>query len=153
MKKVLLAAIFAMFSQLCLHAGVTWSLLTDTGMSTPVDNVDFLIAADDETSFSVVLKDGSTFDNVSEVTFSAQDAIRSILTEAAGTVTATIQAGNTLRVAGLTPGSRMSIITVDGKVMTTATAAEGYTVIPVNSLPTGNYILSTPGCSFKFFKK
>ena len=45
-------------------------MLTNTGESVKIEQVDYLLAADDLPLFSIILKGGSTIDGVSQVTFS-----------------------------------------------------------------------------------
>ena len=56
MRKLLLL-FMSFFSLTCLYAEENvWVLQTDTQVNVPVDEVDYLLAADDDALFAVVLK-------------------------------------------------------------------------------------------------
>ena len=58
-----------------------WFMLTNTGETVKMVDVDYLLAADDCNQFSVVMKGGTTIDNVSKVTFSDVTAVTSVVAD------------------------------------------------------------------------
>lgn len=61
--------------------------------------------------------------------------------------------GGQLGCTGMNPGDRLDIFTMDGRVAATATAtAAGEAAVDVSRLPSGVYVASGAGKSFKFIK-
>ena len=70
MRKLLLL-FMSLFSLTYMYAEENvWVLQTDTQVNVPIDEVDYLLAADDDNLFAVVMKSGEMYDGVKKVVFS-----------------------------------------------------------------------------------
>lgn len=130
------------------------TLITDTNVSIDAADIDYLLAADDEDLFTVVLKSGDPVQGV-----------RSLLSESAATgiadapqadgehVQLPTRANSTLQLSGLEAGTGVEVYSADGRLVKKATAQGGDLTIGVADLPQGTYVLKTAKSEVKFVKQ
>lgn len=154
MKKYLLCVVSLLLSvPVWAEDAVTAFLVTDGGAKVEVENVDFLIAADNDTDFSVVLKEGDPLMNVKRVTFETGSAgILTPVADSAAPVTIIGEVSSTLTLSGCEKGSMIAIYSEAGVLVKTAVAGE-VTIVNVESLLPGCYILRAGEGCLKFIKK
>lgn len=120
-----------------------WCLITDSGERVAMNDVLCLAAADDDSTFAVVLTDGSAIAGVRRAHFDIE--IPTALTK-----TDIVVARDVLHLTKVPAGSIVSIYSIDGKLMQQAKADEE---IDVSSLPArAYYIIRLGETSFKFRK-
>ncbi|MBR6758662.1 MAG: T9SS type A sorting domain-containing protein [Bacteroidaceae bacterium] len=129
-----------------------WAMLTNTGESVKIEQVDYLLAADDLPLFSIILKGGSTIDGVSQVTFSDVTSVNTVeVREQISLFPNPVQ--EYLNITGCTPGCDIYIVSIDGKVVLTHHVNGDNATISVADLQKGYYLLQTPHSTLKFIKK
>lgn len=129
-----------------------WAMKTNTGDVIAMADVDYLLAADDERVFSIILKNGATIENVEEVTFSDVTAVTSI--EADGGLSLFPNpVKESITITGCKEGSVINILSLDGRVVKTAVMADNSMTIRVDELVAGCYLLQTNNTVVKFIKK
>lgn len=133
-----------------------WALVEPhSGTSVPVDNVGFLLAADNADAFTIVCKDGTLVSGVKTVSVrrTTLSGIGAATGQAEGVPVLEQAAGDRLTVRGCRPGSRISVYTAGGSETIGMTAAGADATISISGLPAGIYILKVDGLSVKFMKK
>ena len=144
MKKIVLLSItlFLIFPLVKAEERV-WCLITDNGESVAMSEVLCLAAADDDSTFAVVLTNGSTIGGVRRAHFNLE--IPTGLTKHSIVV-----AKDILHLTNAPAGSTISIYTIDGKLIQHTKSDED---IDVSSLPAHTYYIIKLGqTSFKFRK-
>lgn len=132
----------------------TLYLKTDTQVVIPVDNVDYLVAADDDDLFTVVVKNGQPVANVTSV--KVVDSATGIETVDGGetkNVVLPTKASNSLQLSGLRAGTRVDIYSADGKLVKNITSTGGELTIGVADLAAGTYVMKTKDSEVKFVKQ
>lgn len=120
-----------------------WCLITDSGESVAMSEVLCLAAADDDSTFAVVLKEGEAIAGVRRARFGME-----IPTGIAKP--SIVVAKDNLLLTNAPAGSTVSIYSIDGKLMKQAKADEQ---IDISSLPARTYYIIRLGkASFKFRK-
>lgn len=120
-----------------------WCLITDSGESVAMSEVLCLAAADDDSTFAVVLTNGATIGGVRRAHFDIE--IPTGLTKPCIVV-----AKDFLHLTNAPAGSTVSIYSIDGKLMQQAKSDEE---IDVSALPAHTYYIIKLGqTSFKFRK-
>lgn len=131
-----------------------WYLETDTKMSIPMRDVQFLLAADDDTSFSVIAKDNVSYDGVTRVTFVQRQASGINKPVSSGKIAVfPAMVNSTINITGCKSGSKITIVNVSGQIVASASAQNGNTVVDVSNLSAGMYILMVDKQSVKFIKR
>lgn len=152
MKKLLLSIFVFLSTGLTVFADNEFTLVADNGETAPVSNVSFLLAADNDTEFSVVLKEGEPILNVTKVTFTS---------ESSGIVTSTreedglhiVSVNSELTLTGCRAGSRIAVYNEAGMLVKSIEASSSTATVNVVDLIPGLYILNASGTSVKFMKK
>lgn len=129
-----------------------WSMKTNTGESVKMNDVDYLLAADDANLFTVVLKKGGTIDAVSEVTFTDVTAITNVVADG-GLSLFPNPVKNSLTLTGEAEGSEIFILSLDGAVVKSTLVTGNSITIDVADLPQGFYLLKSAYSTVKFMKK
>ena len=120
-----------------------WCLITDSGESVAMSEVLCLAAADDDSTFAVVLKEGEAIAGVRRARFGME-----IPTGIAKP--GIVVAKDNLLLTNTPAGSTVSIYSIDGKLMQQAKSDEQ---IDISSLPARTYYIIRLGkASFKFRK-
>ena len=121
-----------------------WCMVTDTGAAVAVSQVACLVAADDETTFAIVLQGGTVVDGVSRVTFD-----KTFPTGIGRVEDRPFGVNKELEIEGVAPDTPVRIYDTGGTLRTTGTARH----TSLASLPTGIYIIQVNNTSFKINKK
>ena len=121
-----------------------WCMVTDSGIAIQMDQVVCLVAADDESTFGIVLHDGSVMDKISRVTFA-----HIIPTVIKGPQETTFRVNRDLGIEGVAPNTPIGVYDVSGKLRMKGTAGR----INLTVLPDGIYIIQINNTSFKIRKQ
>ena len=117
MKKILLL-FMSLFSLTYMYAEENvWVLQTDTQVNVPIDEVDYLLAADDDNLFAVVMKSGEMYDGVKKVVFSQTSYISNTPQPTDVRLLSRSVRGQ-LSLTGLVPGATVQVYAVDGTEIT-----------------------------------
>ncbi len=146
MKKRILAWALLLMAPWCGHAladDEVWCLLTDNGSAVAMSDVRCLAAADDDVTFSVIMKDGGTLEGVRKVTFG-----KGVPTGIDRVTAKPISVNSELSLEGVAPTTPVRLYGVDGKLVRQGTA-QG---IRIADLPSGIYIIQVKETSFKIRK-
>lgn len=152
MKKFLLS-LFSLCSLCALFAEeLVMTIVTDNGHSAPVSNVSFLLAADNDEEFGVILKEGDPIYNVKTATFEMKSAgVDDVLAD--GDVLRILSVSTELSLAGVQEGSDILIFNEAGALVKSVRAEASAITINISDLAAGCYILNASGSSVKFIKK
>ena len=150
---LMLVAALSVFSAKAQDEKEVWHLETSTQVSIPMENVSFLIAADDDTHFSVVTKDEVTYDGILSATFAKHKVSGVGQVDAERVAVFPTVANSTLNISGCKQGTHITVGSLDGQVcLSTDVAADGAT-IDVSGLSSGCYILTVGEQTVKFIKQ
>ena len=130
-----------------------WYLTTDTNVSVPMENVDYLLAADDDDHFTVVVKSGDPVAYVKVVKFSQSPTGIENVNASKEKVALPTKAKNWLQLSGMKAGTEVAIYSVDGRLIKKATATSDALTISVEDLAKGTYVLRTKNSDVKFIKQ
>lgn len=152
--KQFLLLISLLFSTIGLQAqSQIWGLVTDNGTEVPLSQVDFLLAADNDTEFSIVLKEGEAIAHVqkADVKMITETSIRQeTLTEANPTL---LMVDETLTLMGADKHADISVYALDGSVQNVQVSREESVKVDVSGLSQGTYVLKVGRSAVKFQKK
>ncbi|MDY6205727.1 MAG: T9SS type A sorting domain-containing protein [Prevotella sp.] len=152
--KQFLLLISLLFSTIGLQAqSQIWGLVTDNGTEVPLSQVDFLLAADNDTEFSIVLKEGEAIAHVqkADVKMITETSIRQeTLTEANPTL---LMVDETLTLMGADKHADISVYALDGSVQNVQVSREESVKVDVSGLSQGAYVLKVGRSAVKFQKK
>lgn len=121
-----------------------WCMMTDSGIAVEMSQVTCLVAADNETTFGIVLQDGTILSGVHRVTF--DQTIPTGIEKPEETI---FRVNKELGLDGVAPGTPVRVYDTDGKLRQKGTAR----LISLQSLPTGIYIIQVNNTSFKIIKQ
>ncbi|MCF0196285.1 MAG: T9SS type A sorting domain-containing protein, partial [Bacteroidaceae bacterium] len=121
-----------------------WCMLTDNGHTLAMARINCLVAADDDSTFHVLLSGGGVVENVRRATFGMD--IPEQETQREGNPLA-VQ--SLLQVTGISEDTPVEVYSADGRRVAQARAAR----VPVNHLPAGTYVVKVGGQSFKINKR
>lgn len=134
-------------------ASYQWYMNTDTGVSIAMDEVDYLLRSDNSTDFSVVVKNGNPVVGVQRVTFRKEQTTG---VEAGKSTQVRVYPNpvqESLHMSGLSEGSRVEVVALDGRVIKRVEATGSELSIPVSDLSSGSYLLRTVDTTLKFIKQ
>ena len=142
-------------SQRAMAAGEVWNLVTNTGQRLSMKSVSYLLMSDDANTFSVVPTKGATINGVRSITFEkgVDTGINTVRNSATDVSLYPNPVSTSLTLTGVAAGSNIQVLSLSGVILLTAVSAEGQTVINVQQLPTGIYLLRAGGTTVKFIKK
>lgn len=130
-----------------------WHIETDTKLSIPLKDVGFIMAADDDVSFSIVTVNDDKYDGVTIATFSKHEASGVWgMTSEEFRVTPTVVTSS-ICVFGCRPGAEVRIVSTGGVTCIAAKADGGNATIDVSGLASGHYILAVDGRSVRIIKR
>lgn len=131
-----------------------WFLKTNTEVLILVENVDYLLAADDDSQFTVVVKSGENVANVTSVKMvDVATGIETVGNSARERVVLPMRACNTLQLTGLAAGTVVDVYSVDGRLVKRATATGETLSVDVADMAKGTYVLKTKSSKVKFVKQ
>ena len=146
MKKIFILAglLLALCGQSALADGQPWCLVTETGNAVAMSQVSCLVAADDDVTFSVVLKNGSTLSGVQKATFAQREesGIEAVTSEP-------IRVNSELSLEGVEPNTLVRVYATNGKLLRETSAQ----LVKLSDLPSGIYIIKVNETSFKIAKQ
>ena len=121
-----------------------WCLMTDGGIAIAMSQVTCLVAADDETTFGIVLQDGTVLAGVRRATF--DQTIPTGIEKPGETI---FRVNKELSLEGVAPGTPVRVYDAGGKLRQMGTAR----LTSLQSLPAGIYIIQVNNTSFKIRKQ
>ena len=160
MRNKLVAALLAVIAAFNVQvqaqdAGEVWHIETDTQESIPMSDVSFLLAADDDTHFSIVTKDNHVYDNVTRATFSKHaesSGVGSVEDFGALAVYPTV-VSREITISSCRQDTKVAVVSLGGGVCLEAVVADGSATLDVSGLAPGAYILKVGDRSVKFIKR
>lgn len=134
-----------------------WALVEpESGCRVLMSDVGFLLAADEDDTFSVVCADGFVIYGAKRVTFELTDpsAIAAPSADRNGdTPTLRGSVGGSLRLTGCAQGTKVDIFDAGGRKACATTSTGHETVIDVSGLQSGLYMLRAGKTAIKFVKR
>ena len=121
-----------------------WCLLTDSGIAVAMNEVTCLMAADDETTFGIVLQDGTVLAGIRRVSF--DQTIPTRIEKPEETI---FRVNKDIGLEGVAPDTPVNVFDTGGILRLKGTAG----LISLTSLPTGIYIIQIKNTSFKIKKQ
>lgn len=158
MKKLLLSLMLVCPTAIMAQNTQEWALVEpESGCRVLMSDVGFLLAADDDDTFSVVCADGFVIYGAKRVTFELTDPSAIAAPTAGrngGTPTLRGSVGGSLRLTGCAQGTKVDIFDAGGrKACATTTSTGNETVIDVSGLQPGMYMLRAGTTAIKFVKR
>lgn len=151
MKKFFLsAAAVALCTTAYAESELVWHLVTPDDVRMPVSNVRYLLSTDDDSTFAIVCRDGSSVDGVESMTFEkspSSDVGESVI---GGTTVKYVSNGMTVFGAA---GENITIVGADGAVVLSRTVYSDDETVDVSTLPQGIYVLCVGNTNLKFIKR
>lgn len=145
---ILLTSVFTLYAQ-----AQQWYMITDTGVNIAMENVDYLMRSDDAAEFTVVLKNGNPVTGVGSVSFTQLSSIENeVQSEVAEVQCYPNPVKDRMYITGLPAGSRIDIVSLEGKIIKSEETVGKETELYVADLPKGMYILRTISSTLKFVK-
>ncbi len=129
-----------------------WAMRTNNSEYVLIQDADYLLAADDQPTFAIVLKNGSIVENVSKVTFEEVSSVTSVAAQVEIAVFPNPVA-EMLTITGVPEGMRVTILALDGTVVSQAQSVGDSLNIYVGNLAAGCYLIQTENSVVKFLKK
>ncbi|MCR5077530.1 MAG: T9SS type A sorting domain-containing protein [Prevotella sp.] len=129
-----------------------WILITNSNQSAALENVSYLLAADNDTQFSIILKEGEPISGVESISFKETG------TDGISTIKATQQpkmvvANGTLSLSLIDSNTDVAIYDLAGSPQPAKVSRGNGITIDISSLPEGIYILKTGKQQLKFIKR
>lgn len=155
MKKLLLSLLTMCTAGMNAQGTLEWALVEpQSGTAVLMKNVGFLLASDNEETFSVICKDGNIMRSTSEVTFRKIDP-SGISSIGAGNGEPMLHgyAGGKLTLAGCADGTEAEVFDTAGHKVAGKTITGNDNMIDITRLPGGIYILRAGNAAVKFIKK
>ena len=153
MRKYFLA-ITLLCSTFVAAADNKWAMVTQRGETILMSNVGYILNSDGSQTFTLVLNDNSTVDDVTKVSFAKVSAtgIGAAPTATESGVYAKVIDGS-ISVSDCNIGDKALICAPDGRLMKQSMLDDGNTVIDVSSFAPGVYLLRIGKTTVKFQKK
>ena len=154
MRKVLFTLGLAFMATMLQAADFRWAMITQKGQTLFMNNVGYILNSDGSSSFTIVMNDNSTIDDVTKMTFAkidvaGIDAPQTITDDA---VYAKVIEG-TLSISGCKAGTAVEIFSANGQLCRRATVQGEHTDINVSQLASGIYLLRVGKTTIKFQKQ
>ena len=150
----LIAALWVSICAIDAYATLQWRMITDTGVNIAMEDVDYLMRTDDSVQFTVVIKNGDPITEISSVSFiqqsstgNKQPAVAVDIHYYSNPVT------DRLNISGIPAGTRVEIVSLEGKIMKSIESNGAEIVLSVANLPQGTYLLRTASSTLKFVKR
>ncbi len=155
MKRLLLSLAADATLPAAAHDNLKWAMTEPKGGETVLmERVGFLLASDNDDTFSIVCTDGHIIGGASEVSFIQVDPTGISSPKGDATAPAVYgTAGRELHITGCAPGTEIAVFDGGGRRVAATKAGEATTTISIAALPQGVYILKAGKTSVKFMKK
>ena len=154
-KRLLILGI-AFVATMSQAADLKWAMITQNGQTILMEKVGYILNSDNSnagSSFTIVMNDNSTIDDVTKVTFAKVDAsgVKAIEYDSQGVYAKVVD--GSISVSGCNIGDKALIFASDGRLMKQSMLDDGNTVIDVSSFAPGVYLLRIGKTTVKFQKK
>ncbi len=155
MKKTLLLAVAAIFLTLGLHAqSKQWCMVDPVSqIKVPMSQVGFLLASDNDDTFSIVCNNGLVYNNVAKVEFQQLDAQGISTPESAESMVTFRHGATAIRVLGCPAGTVVGIYSASGQQVGQYTLSGSDSLVPIDGLVDGVYVIRAGKTAVKFVKK
>lgn len=153
MRKVLLTLGLACVATMLHAADFNWAMITPNGKTLFMNNVGYILNSDGSSSFTIVMNDNSTIDDVTKVTFAKVDAsgIKDVKYDSDGVYAKEVD--GSLIISGCHAGNKAEVYSANGQIMKSQTIIGDGCDIDVSTLPKGVYVLRIGKTAIKFLKK
>lgn len=153
MKKLLLSILLCapLFAS---AADKVWCMVTNDGKNVAMNQISYLLAADQTEGFSIVCNNGQVFFKVSQVSFAQAEptGIQSIAAEDKDEPSIMV-ASSSLRIMGVAESSELMIYDAAGRTVMRRALTSRDETVSIGALTAGLYILKVGKTSVKFLKK
>lgn len=136
--------LMALLGNRTMAAEPVWCLLTDKGVVVAMNQVACLVAADEEATFGVVMKDGGLIDGVSRVTFE-----RTTPTDIKEMEQKPFRVNKDLSLEGVSPETPVYVYDASGKLLRQGVAKS----VELSDLQSGIYLIRVNQTTFKIRKQ
>ena len=153
MRNVLLTIGLALVATMLQAADFKWAMITPKGQTLFMNNVGYILNSDGSSSFTIVMNDNSTIDDVTKVTFAKVDpsGVKAIEYDSDGVYAKEVE--GSLIITGCHAGNKAEVYSANGQVMRSQALCGESCNIDVSTLPKGVYVLRIGNTSVKFLKK
>ena len=153
MRNVLLTIGLALVATMLQAADFKWAMITQKGQTLFMNNVGYILNSDGSSSFTIVMNDNSTIDDVTKVTFAKVDpsGVKTIEYDSDGVYAKEVE--GSLIITGCHAGNQAEVYSANGQVMRSQALCGDSCDIDVSTLPKGVYVLRIGNTSVKFLKK
>ena len=153
MRNVLLTLGLAFMATMLQAADFKWAMITPKGQTLFMNNVGYILNSDGSSSFTIVMNDNSTIDDVTKVTFAKVDAsgVKTVEFDSDGVYAKEVE--GSLIISGCHAGNKAEVYSANGQVMRSQALCGESCNIDVSTLPKGVYVLHIGNTSVKFLKK
>ena len=152
MRKVLFTLGLAFMATMLQAADFRWAMITQKGQTLFMNNVGYILNSDGSSSFTIVMNDNSTIDDVTKVSFAKVDAsgVKAIEYDSDGVYAKEVE--GSLIISGCNAGNKAEVFSANGKVVRSETFGGDNCDIDVSTLPKGVYVLRIGNTAIKFLK-
>ena len=153
MRKVLFTLGLAFMATMLQAADFRWAMITQKGQTLFMNNVGYILNSDGSSSFTIVMNDNSTIDDVTKVSFAKVDAsgVKAIEYDSDGVYAKEVE--GSLIISGCHAGNKAEVFSANGQVVRSKTFGGDNCDIDVSTLPKGVYVLRIGNTAIKFLKK
>ena len=153
MRKVLFTLGLAYMATMLQAADFRWAMITQKGQTLFMNNVGYILNSDGSSSFTIVMNDNSTIDDVTKVSFAKVDAsgVKAVEYDSDGVYAKEVE--GSLIISGCHAGNKAEVFSANGQVVRSKTFGGDNCDIDVSTLPKGVYVLRIGNTAIKFLKK
>ena len=153
MRKVLFTLGLAFMATMLQAADFRWAMITQKGQTLFMNNVGYILNSDGSSSFTIVMNDNSTIDDVTKVSFAKVDAsgVKAVEFDSDGVYAKEVE--GSLIISGCHAGNKAEVFSANGQVVRSKTFGGDNCDIDVSTLPKGVYVLRIGNTAIKFLKK
>ena len=153
MRKVLFTLGLAFMATMLQAADFRWAMITQKGQTLFMNNVGYILNSDGSSSFTIVMNDNSTIDDVTKVSFAKVDAsgVKAVEYDSDGVYAKEVE--GSLIISGCHAGNKAEVFSANGQVVRSKTFGGDNCDIDVSTLPKGVYVLRIGNTAIKFLKK
>lgn len=135
-------------------ADTKWAMQTQNGQTIFMEEVGYILSSDNSASFSIILNDNSTVDDVTKVSFAKLDPTGIHAPQASsGEGVYAREVEGTLSISGCRAGNIAEVYSTGGQLMRRTKVSDTSADIDVSTLASGIYILRIGKTAVKFHKK